>query len=293
MLTYPPFPKFIDSTGVDDYRTCPRKYLYNSLRGLAPEIPSVHLVAGGAFAKGLEVARGAFWKDHLPPEDALAKGALALIKEYGDPVPYEDHKKNLPKTLDALSAYFEHFGWEEDYITPFENSFEGTFALPLPIHHPQTNDPLIYTGRCDLIGQFQDNIWIVDEKTTGSVSASWSRSFGVRGQLIGYCYAAREMDLPVAGAIVRGIAFTKDFSFAEVICPYGNWQLEEWMDNLLITAQQMIDDWMMCKWRKVLGSACGFYGGCSFIEACQSKHPEGILESIFVERKWDPLSPSA
>lgn len=54
------FPSVFDSSMLSAWKTCPSLFAHSYLQHWKPKGESVHLVAGKAFAKGLEVARTAF-----------------------------------------------------------------------------------------------------------------------------------------------------------------------------------------------------------------------------------------
>ena len=83
-MNRPHFPVAIDSTLLGTYRSCPHKAFRQYIEHWKPAAESVHLIAGGAFADGIEAARRAFYEDALSPQDAVALGLRALVEKYGD-----------------------------------------------------------------------------------------------------------------------------------------------------------------------------------------------------------------
>lgn len=53
----PMFPHAIDSTMLATFRSCPQKFFRQYIQHWKPKTESVHLIAGGAFAAGIEAAR--------------------------------------------------------------------------------------------------------------------------------------------------------------------------------------------------------------------------------------------
>src|SRR3989304_3508400 len=80
----PEFPVAIDSSLRSAFVECPKKFEYQYLRHLRLKGESVNLVAGGAFAKGCEATRKAFFNEGKSHEEAVTAGVLALTAEYGD-----------------------------------------------------------------------------------------------------------------------------------------------------------------------------------------------------------------
>ena len=54
---FPALPASIDSSMLNTYRSCKKKFYYNYLLNLHPPGRSVHLVAGAAFADAIDAAR--------------------------------------------------------------------------------------------------------------------------------------------------------------------------------------------------------------------------------------------
>ncbi len=78
----PIFPNLVDSTMRNDYVSCGKKFEYARIYGLASIGGSVHLIAGGAFAKGCEVIRRKYYAEGMNEMDALVEGVLAAWTEY-------------------------------------------------------------------------------------------------------------------------------------------------------------------------------------------------------------------
>ena len=78
------FPHAVDSTMLATFRSCPQKFFRQYVQHWKPKAESVHLVAGGAFASGIEVARRAFYEQGMPAQDSETLGLQALIEHYGD-----------------------------------------------------------------------------------------------------------------------------------------------------------------------------------------------------------------
>lgn len=294
----PPFPQYIDSTLRASFVACPRKFELTYLHHWKPQLPNVHLHAGGAFARGLEVARRRYHQQKSAPEEALSDGAKELIRAYGDFECPADSAKSCQAMVGALAEYFHHYGFATDRIQPYikpdgSPAVEFSFVLPIDdsLTHPTTGDPLLYSGRFDLLGVFQDQLWVVDEKTATQLGKSWFNNWNLRSQLTGYCWAARQFDYPVAGAIIRGIAIRKyDYGHAESIQRRPEWFIERWRQQLIRDLRRMISCWEDGYFDYNLDDACSNYGGCVYQEICTSPHPERWLSAHFEQRVWDPLA---
>lgn len=297
--TNPSLPIVIDSTIRASFVSCPTKFFYSFLRNLGGKDASIDLVAGGSFAKGLEVTRKLYYgPQRLPIGRALEQGMVAAIAEYGDVVvPEFKTQKGPDRVVEALAAYFDHFEPTEDKIQPYfsndEPAVEFTVSVPLPITHPETGQPFIYGGRFDMLGLYAGQLVVVDEKTTSQLGPTWVNKWNLRGQFTGYVWACHTYDLPVIGAIVRGVRFTKTAfsseSFAESIQMRAAWQLEAWYEQLLADVERMVSAWKTGWYDQALDEACAEYGGCPFQRLCTAAEPENWIEGHYGLRHWDPL----
>lgn len=288
-----PFPGFFDNTMRGTFVACPLKFKRSFIDNLAPIEPSIHLHAGGALASALDTARKAFYSGHASEDEALALGATELIRFWGD-FPKEHETKSLARMLEAYDDYFREYRLPFDTIKPLmqdgKPSTEFSFALPLPIDNPDTGEPMIYTGRFDMLGMFQDTLFVVDEKTTSQLGQSWQQQWDLKSQFTGYCAAAKSYGYPVAGAIIRGIGLLKSgTTFAQVIEYRPDWQIDRWYEQLLRDIKRAIQCYQTGIWDVALDEACATYGGCAFRRLCLSQHPEQWIDGYFTERNWNPL----
>ena len=300
-----PFPLLWDSTMRGAFVACPRQFFYEFIIGLAPTAHSIHLHFGGAFAAGLEAYRRVFYDPSptIPADDrhdaALAAGMKAIILEWGD---YEPDEKEQHKTFDncllALDGYFNHWLPGTDHIQPLRRpdgspAVEFTFAIPIEeVLHPETGEPLLYSGRLDMIGVHNDMIYGVDEKTTKQLGPSWARQWTMRAQFLGYSYALQYFGYQVAGAVVRGtcIRTKSQFDFAECILPTQQWKIDAWYQQLIRDLRRAVTAWEKWEWDQDFGHTCAAYSGCPTLRLCDSPHPERWIKNYYVKRTWNPLA---
>ncbi len=290
------FPFAIDSTLLGTYRSCPQKAFRTYVSHWKPQSESVHLVAGGAFADGVEQARRAYYERGLPADQSVAEGLRSLIIKYGDFECPPDSAKSLERTCGALEFYFEQYPLGHDGATPVSfpggrTGIEFSFAVPLPVNHPVTGDPLLYTGRSDMIAEFAGGVYIYDEKTTTSLGPSWARQWEMRSQFTGYCWAARHYGIDAAGVIIRGVSILKTkYDTQQVITYRSPYEVDRWLDQTCRDVERMIGNWKEGYWDYDLDHACAEYGGCSLQQICKSSDPETWLRTYFTQRVWNPLA---
>jgi hypothetical protein len=245
----PDFPSTIDSTILKTFRECPRKFELEYLHHWKIREPSVHLHAGAAYASGLEAVRRAYYEQGRSPDESLEIGMAALMKAYGD-FQCPDHiAKSLPRMLGALEFYFEQYPLESDPFQPHEwspgqRAIEFTFAVPLPFDHPVTGEPLIYTGRSDMIAEMGGALYIEDDKTASQLGASWSSQWDMRSQFTGYSWAARQSGLEIAGILIRGVSILKTkYDTQQAITYRPQWMIDRWLGQVLRDLTRMESMW--------------------------------------------------
>ena len=295
-MTRPPFPTVLDSTLVAAFRSCPRKFYLQYMEHWKPKTLSVHLVAGAAFATGLEKAREAFFVNGMGEEDSLAIGMIALTEAYGDFECPEDSAKSCTRMLGALEYYMSQYPMSTDQARPHrisaeKSGIEFSFAEPIDATSPETGDPILYVGRMDMIVDYAGGLFGEDDKTTSSLGASWSKQWDLRSQFTGYTWGCKQAGLPLQGFLVRGVSILKTkYETQQALTYRPQWQLDRWYQQLLRDVDRMKVMWEEGYWDYDLDHACTEYSGCVFRQCCLTAEPALWLETGFERRKWDPVT---
>jgi hypothetical protein len=293
-MTRPPFPSVVDSTMLSAFRACPTKFFRQYMEHWKPGAESVHLIAGGAFAEGIELARRAFYVEGRPPAEAHADGLQALWRKYGH-FETEDSPKSATRMAGALEFYFERYPLGADGATPHRfgtsHGIEFSFAEPLEVLHPESGDPILYSGRADMVADALGGLFLYDEKTTSQLGASWVKKWDHRSQFTAYCWGLRGHGIKPTGIVVRGISILKDsYDTQQAVTYRSDWELDRWLGQTQRDVRRMIDQWQRGEWDVNLDDSCLAYGGCSLTRICKSPDPEKWLPLYFHKRRWDPLT---
>ena len=295
MTTRPPFPEVWDSTMLSTGRACPRKLELMYVEHWKPAAESVHLVAGKAFATGLEAARRSFYVDGKPADEAQAIGLGACLREYGYFECPEDEPKSALRTAGALEYYFSQYPLGADGATPHffgpNHGIEFSFAEPLPVLHPETGEPLTFAGRADMAADSMGGLYLYDEKTTRQLGATWARQWELRSQFTAYCWGFPSFGLRPAGMIVRGIAIRKEgYDTQQAITYRPDWQIDRWLAQTCRDLERFKQMWTEGYWDYNLDHSCNEYGGCPFSQRiCVSEDPTPWLNHYFHRKVWNPL----
>ena len=294
-MSRPPFPEVIDSSLIAAFRSCPQKAFLEFFEHWKLRDPSVHLHAGAAFARGLEVARTAFYTEGRSPADSVALGLRALIEAYGEFECPADSAKSLERMAGALEFYFERYPLGQDQAIPMslpggKRGIEFSFLEPIEILHPTTGNPILYSGRFDMIVNYQNLALGEDDKTASQLGASWPRQWDLRSQFTAYTWGAKQAGIKLDGFLVRGVSILKTkYDTLETITYRPEWQIQRWYAQMLRDVRRMIASWESGIWDFNLDHACAEYGGCPFRGVCQLVRPEHLLRQQFERRIWDPV----
>lgn len=290
------FPAYVDSSMLACYKSCPQKFLRTYIQHWKPKGQSVHLVAGKAFASGLEAARKSFYEAGDDAETAIAKGLGALIEKYGDFQCPADSAKSLERMCGAFEFYWDNYPLERDESTsPIlmpsgRRAIEFSFAEPTDVRHPTTGDPILYVGKMDAINNYAGGVYITDEKTTTQLGPSWSRQWDLRGQFTGYGWGCAKAGIRVDGAIVRGVSILKTkYETQQAITYRPEWQIDRWYDETCAWIEAMIQSYKSGRFLHDFSDTCASYGGCSFVQICTTQTPQPWLETNFERRVWNPV----
>lgn len=290
-------PIYIDSTMMATFRSCQRKFYNNYIINKVLDGNNVHLTAGGAIAHAMDTVRKLqFGKPPIQIDELMGLAFKPFVEKWGDLDVPMDQAKNIHNCLWALEEYLRHYHPATDPVQPLARAdgtptTEFTFAVPLPIHHPN-GDPFVYCGRFDLLGRytFNDLLVVLDEKTSGSLGAAWARQWDMRGQFIGYVWACQQLGYNVKDVLVRGIGIYKtEPKLLAVPTAYPTHLVDRWYKQLLLTLEKLVWCYTYDQWDYDFADACSSYGGCPYQPMCLSSVPERFY-SNYTDRTWAPIS---
>ena len=294
------FPEIVDSTMISAFSDCPLKWYREYCLKLGSDVPNIHLHAGGAFARAIEVVRRHYYEGGCSVQESIEKAFIEYIRYWGDFEAPQGSPKSFERMWQALMFYFEEYPLETDNIQPYElgdgkKGIEFTFAIPLPVMHPETKQPILYAGRADMLGYYNNLVAVIDEKTASALGASWANQWKMRGQFLGYCWAAQQHGIPATTAIIRGVGILKTkFTTVQVIQSYPQHLIDKWYRTMIGKVDMMAYYYNSnyskgeSRFPMNFGNACSLYGGCFFTDLCQTNVPEEWYGDYGV-RNWNPL----
>jgi hypothetical protein len=293
-----PFPLIIDNSALSAFKKCPLDWYYSTIRKIAPIGGNIHLHFGGSYAAGLEAGRNAFYRDGKTEEEAVLSALEAATRFWGAFEEPEGTAKSYDRLIHAICEYFEQYPMGSDIVKPHvlangKLGVEFTFAVPFPgVLHPTTGEPILYAGRFDMLAEREEVLFVEDDKTASQLGPQWSKNWLLDSQFTGYVWAAKHYDLPVAGAIIRGLSILKTgYGHSQAIVYRPQWQIDRWIKTTQHTMRMMIAYWQEGFYPPVLDKhSCNSYGGCGFSQLCESPNPEGWIKLNYEPRIWDPTA---
>ena len=295
-MNRPPFPTVIDSTLMAGFKSCPRKAELEFLQHWKPQNQSVHLHAGAAYASGIEAGRIAYYIEGKDEDTSVATAIAECLRSYGDFQCPADSAKSADRTAGALEYYFSQYRLGEDKAIPLslpggKSGIEFNFLEPLGLTHPETGDPLLYSGRMDMMCAYEGMKLGEDDKTASQLGASWPRQWDLRSQFTGYVWGAGRAGIKLDGFLVRGVSILKTkYDTLQAITYRPQWMIDRWYEQLLRDLKRMIQSWESGYFDYNLDHACAEYGGCPFRSVCQMRDSSSLLHQQFERRRWDPVA---
>lgn len=305
-----------DSTSLGWFKTCPRLYQYSMLEGWVPKSESVHLRFGLEYHAALQGyaidrANGA---THETAVQSAIYSTLERIADWNVDIKTKAGKyKNRETLIQLIIDYLDHYIDDpcETYILEDGSpAVELSFKFELEVGPQQKVDwvdndtvsaspqPYILCGHLDRVVRFNDQLFVMDHKTTTTTPGSYyfdqyephnqMTLYTIAGQVVlnavvkGVIISAAQILLEKPNAFVRGFTYrTPD-------------QLDEWINDALFWFS-LAETYVEANYWPQNDTACDKYGGCKFREVC-SKSPqvrEKFLSVDFIklseEERWNPM----
>jgi hypothetical protein len=300
------FPSAIDNSIRKELVKCEQATKYKYIQGVRADSGGrVDLIAGGAFAAGMEAMRSWYYVGGASPENCLKYGIAALYDKYGNFIPEGKTNKTVDRMAGALAFYAQQCPLEGERLIPLQlpdgsRMIEVGFNFPIPIKHPDTQEPLTYCGRFDALCLDEHDVaWVVDEKTTSQMGEKWSNQWPLDSQMTGYVWGAERLmrqhglDYEIGGAVINGIAIRlRDYEHVRIVTYRQPWEVERWFNQMIRDVERLKLAYQSGNFDMALDHACAFYNNpCEYAPLCLSRNPERLLQSGgWKEVRWNPVT---
>lgn len=305
-----------DSTSLGYLKRCPRLYQYIMIEGWTSNDESIDLRFGREYHKALEnydkskaagiphedsvfdVTRQLLvdtngWNVDTDTKKGRYKNRNSLLRTVLD---YLDHFRDDPAATyikaDGEAAVELSFRFELDWGPKTGTYGEGKFNTP-------AGQPYLLCGHLDRVVVFQDEVFVMDRKTTTTTPGSYFFDrFEPDNQMSLYSFASRIiLNSPIKGVIIDAAQILANSSrFVRGFTLRTADQLEEWVHDLHYWFN-LAESFALAAYWPQNDTSCDKYGGCPFRGIC-SKSPgvrQQYLKSTFkqlpLEERWNPLKP--
>lgn len=285
-----------DSTKVQAYMDCNRKYLLEHIFGWKSEEPSVHLIFGQAWHKPM---RRLLLDGYT--EEAILLGWREADTLYRVSFPSAgDDKEREPKIPgrlpDLLTSYVTQHA--DDHFKTHYTEIGGT----VPIDPRQ-----VLYFKMDSILEDERGYLSLEHKTTGRRDQRWDASWKLKFQIYAYLHVLYCLysEKDVYGVIINGLVITKTKppEFPRVPVRKTLQQMEAWLteaEDWLKSIERDMDrlsdasdsEPKLLAFKRNL-NGCSDYFGCQFAEICASvPNPLTMVGDLpplgFKIEYWDP-----
>lgn len=289
----------VDSTGLGEFKTCPRKYYYSQVLGYLPREGQVHLVFGQLLHRAREIydhqrAQGA---THDQALDATLQDALRATwnRALARPWISNDPIKNRATLLRAIVWYldqFEHDSFQTLILANGKPAVELSFAFDSG-YKAISGEEILLCGHMDRLVENNGETYVADIKTTKyALDPKFFDSFTPDNQFSLYVLASKvAFAKPASGLILDAIQVGVNFVRCQrAPIPRSRAAIDEWFQGLGFWLGQMSECATKGQW-PMNDKACNLYGGCRFRPVCA--RPPGAREEWlrvdYEKRNWDPL----
>ena len=290
----------LDSTKLQTYDRCARKYFYEYVLGWRPDKVSNHLVFGQAWHEALEF----LYKEGLSPvlvPDAFERFLDVYRKEL-PPETDEWFKGKQPHLVpSALFDYCKLYYKDEQRWNVLATEVGGKI--------PIANDREIVV-KMDLLVEDKtiSRICALEHKTGSQAGQTWENQWAtslqigayLHGLAAIYCEKAKDAQIIVNGTFF----YTKKQAFLRVPCRRSGWEMLDWLDSVNHLWDRIEDDFQLLSYCSDSATtleafhksptACTDFSRCDYFDLCTSiANPLQYVNrrlSGFKEFWWNPLA---
>lgn len=286
-----------DSTSLEWFKRCPRLYQYKMIEGWRPKDESIHLRFGIEYHQALHEYD--IHRQHGESHNDAVRIVVRELLQRTTGWRPDDKHKNRDNLVRAVIWYLDIFSAEEDPARTYvladgSPACEVSFRFELD-YGPFKDQPYVLCGHLDRVVTFQDELFVMDRKTTKNTPTDWYfNQFEPNNQMTLYTLAGQiVLSAVIKGVIIDTMQTAIEFSRPVRSITYRTKdQLDEWLKDLTFHLAKA-EDYAAEGYWPMNDTSCDKYGGCEFRGIC-SKSPafrDSFLKSRFTqEERWNPLA---
>lgn len=190
-----------DSTKLQTYLECPRKYFYSYILGWRSDQPNIHFIFGAAWHEAMEylLLHQGNWNQEVEDMAFVLFWDIYIAK-----INTEDFELYSPKdpghAREALKAYINLYKDDRDKVLFTE--VPGTVPI---------DDERVLHFKIDAVMKGEKGYYIKDHKTSKSMTKAWGDQWRMSFQIACYCHVLFLLfpDEFKFGAVINGAFFRK------------------------------------------------------------------------------------
>lgn len=161
---------------------------------------------------------------------------------------------------------------------------------------------IVWTGRIDAMIELQDQLWIMDHKTSSMMGATFYDDFYLSNAMIGYAWAAQKITgRQVHGLLLNAIGIRQPtakgtgvpIEFERQRYLYSQDKMEEWELNTRFLVSDFVSHLVRGYFPMETKWCMGKYGKCEFWDTCNLPQKQRLTDlhgSTYHYVTWSPLN---
>jgi hypothetical protein len=294
--------KVQDSSKIQTYMDCPRKYFWEYVLGWRPEQANNHLIFGTSWHSAMESLLQFGYSD-----DSLLLAQMKLEEVYRSSFGELSDDLYYPKTpgfaAEMLKRYTREYPQDHSSFEVLYTEVSGSVSIGQGRSLYFKTDSILQGTS----GFLKDKIFSLEHKTLTTNNRQWQQQWSLKQQVGTYTHVLNCLfpQDKVYGVIINGAVFQKTKpGFTRVHVPKTNLQMQVWLQNINYWYSQIEEQFASlrhCSENEILLSAfpmnsenCTKYFGCTYHDMCTSwanplQHLDEVPQGFRVEH-WDPRS---
>jgi hypothetical protein len=178
--------KTLTNSARSTFLSCPQKYQYSYVYGLAPRKPSIPFLVGGLFHNELDLMYSSGSLDVDAMKDRVAEACEAACKFPGMRAEDSDQIWMQQAVVCGMVKGYHQLYLKKDLAAYEIVETEGSFEADLP-------DGWSYHGKKDMVVRRRKDkrLFLMEHKTAGRIDAGYVAKLPMDNQILGYGWAQR------------------------------------------------------------------------------------------------------
>lgn len=292
----------IDSSKLQTFMSCPRKYYYKYMLGWSYPAPNKHLVFGEGWHRAMKI----LYTEGMTDPDVYSKAFDAFLSYYRQYFDTEYDEVNAPKepagAAQGLAEYIQEY---KDIDRDYDVIYAETAGTVI-VGEGRDKKPRMLNFRVDTIVEGERGYECLEHKTGSVLTDKWDLQWELKVQPSSYYHVLMCMFEPesVYGVRMNGTFFYKTMrKFHRYLIRKAPDILQAWMDMINYYWDQIdwstevmmetpIDAYVMRAFPMNTQACMDYFRKCQFMDFCTAySNPlrvSGEVPADMVEERWDP-----